>query len=318
VLGGELRADLVALLRDFGANFLRYHGMLVTGVVLLHERDRPECPQFLQEGVFGARRQAFRNVILGAIERGEARADADVDTCVSLLVGYWHGSYYHLLVAPTADGRRVVAGRLPLRRAGGKISLADTRSQVYTFERARAPGEVELARPAVSARRESLPCRPAYGGRSKRGLAPEQHRGVAAQIPGGRGRSASFIDRGKPPRPRQQGDRARPGHQRENGEDPRAQHPGQARRPEPHSGGAVRRAGGSSLRRSAWSGKHAPLNAPPNRSSVLQSPAGGVLPRRVQVLHLLRRRFPPMKPTAVPVHRRAASSRGGCQAQGVL
>jgi len=96
VLAGELRADLVALLRDFRSNVLRYGGMLVTGVVLLHEQDRPEWLQFLQQGVFGARRRAFRNVILGAIERSEARADADVDTCVSLLVGYWHASYYHL------------------------------------------------------------------------------------------------------------------------------------------------------------------------------------------------------------------------------
>ncbi len=94
VLAGDLRADLVALLRDFRANVLRYGGMLVTWVVLVHEQDRPEWLRFLQQGVFGARRRAFRNVILGAIERGEARPDADVDTCVSLLVGYWHASYY--------------------------------------------------------------------------------------------------------------------------------------------------------------------------------------------------------------------------------
>jgi AcrR family transcriptional regulator len=95
VLAGELRADLIALLQDIRANVTRYSGMLGTGVVLVHEQDRPEWLQFLQQGVFGARRRAFRNVILGAIERGEARADADVDTCVSLLVGYWHASYYH-------------------------------------------------------------------------------------------------------------------------------------------------------------------------------------------------------------------------------
>src|SRR5258707_9611108 len=42
VLAGELRADLVALLRDFRSNVLRYGGMLVTGVLLLHEQDLPD------------------------------------------------------------------------------------------------------------------------------------------------------------------------------------------------------------------------------------------------------------------------------------
>ncbi len=53
VLAGELRADLVVLLRDFRANVQRYGGMLVTGVVLLHEQDRPEWLQFLQWGCSG-------------------------------------------------------------------------------------------------------------------------------------------------------------------------------------------------------------------------------------------------------------------------
>jgi AcrR family transcriptional regulator len=93
-LTGDLRTDLIARLRQFRANLTQHRGMLLTGVLLLHEADRPEWLQLFRERIVPATRAAIREVIVQAMARGEVTPDADVETGIDLLLGYWHASYY--------------------------------------------------------------------------------------------------------------------------------------------------------------------------------------------------------------------------------
>ena len=90
---GDLRADLVAELHDLRTVSTRYGGMLMTGAVLLEEHHRPELLRRFREGVVRARRERVRRILVAAVDRGEVRADADLDAVVTLLIGHWYATY---------------------------------------------------------------------------------------------------------------------------------------------------------------------------------------------------------------------------------
>ena len=93
VVTGDLRTDLVWQLKQLQSRAMRFGGMLLTGVALVHDQGRSDWLRLLRSGVVQARHEQIRRVIRGAIARGEARPNADVDACVSLLAGCWQSIY---------------------------------------------------------------------------------------------------------------------------------------------------------------------------------------------------------------------------------
>ncbi|MFI5267637.1 MAG: TetR/AcrR family transcriptional regulator [Chloroflexota bacterium] len=92
-ISGDLRADLVWQLRQLQDRAMKYGGMLLTGVALMEDQGRSDWLRLLRSGVVRARHEQIAGVIRGAIKRGAARADADVDACVSMLAGCWQSIY---------------------------------------------------------------------------------------------------------------------------------------------------------------------------------------------------------------------------------
>lgn len=90
---GDLRADLIWQLHDLRSASTRYGGMPMTGAVLVEEQHRPELLRLFREGVVRARRDTVRQILSDAVARGDARADADLDVVVNLLIGYWYATY---------------------------------------------------------------------------------------------------------------------------------------------------------------------------------------------------------------------------------
>lgn len=120
VVTGDLRADLIWQLRNLQDVSTRYGGMLLTGTVLAEERHRPELLRRFRDGVVRLRRQRVRALLVDAIERGEIRADSDLDTVVNLLIGYWYATYIDAPAIPDDWAERGVEVLLSNLRAPDK------------------------------------------------------------------------------------------------------------------------------------------------------------------------------------------------------
>ena len=84
---GDTGTDLIAQLRHFRRGVERPYGMAMVGTVLAEEPHTPELLERFREGVVRPRREELRAVLELARERGELRADADLDAAVSMLIG---------------------------------------------------------------------------------------------------------------------------------------------------------------------------------------------------------------------------------------
>jgi AcrR family transcriptional regulator len=119
----DVRADLVAHLRLLRAGLERPHGMATFGTVLAEEHETPELLALFRERLVAPRRRELRAVLKAGRDRGELRADADLDVAVSALVGAFvaryvageplRGRFVTALVDTVLDGLRVSA---PSRR----------------------------------------------------------------------------------------------------------------------------------------------------------------------------------------------------------
>jgi AcrR family transcriptional regulator len=89
---GETRTDLIAQLRHFRRGVERPYGMAMVGTVLAEEPHTPQLLDCFRAGVVAPRRQELRAVLQGARDRGELRADADLDSAVSMLIGSYYAS----------------------------------------------------------------------------------------------------------------------------------------------------------------------------------------------------------------------------------
>jgi hypothetical protein len=67
--------------------------MSLLGTVLAEEHETPELLALYREHVVRPRRQAVRAVLERARERGELRADADLDLAVTMLIGAYYAQY---------------------------------------------------------------------------------------------------------------------------------------------------------------------------------------------------------------------------------
>lgn len=90
---GETRADLVLHLERLRRGLARPFGMAMLGTVLAEEHHTPELLRLFRVNVVQPRRSMIRSVLERALERGEIRSDADLETAVNQLVGSYYASY---------------------------------------------------------------------------------------------------------------------------------------------------------------------------------------------------------------------------------
>lgn len=91
--GGDVRTDLVAILRDFAATVDRVRGMALIGTCLAEEAHTPELLALLRERTVLPRRALLRHSLERAREAGEIREDADLEAAVSALLGPYYADY---------------------------------------------------------------------------------------------------------------------------------------------------------------------------------------------------------------------------------
>lgn len=89
---GDTRTDLIAQLRHFRRGVERPNGMAMVGTVLAEEPHTPQLLERFRAGVVRPRREELRAVLQDARDRGELRADADLDGAVSMLIGSLYAS----------------------------------------------------------------------------------------------------------------------------------------------------------------------------------------------------------------------------------
>jgi AcrR family transcriptional regulator len=90
---GEVRADLVAHLRSFRAGVSRPFGMAMVGTVLAEEHNTPQLLAFFRRHVIEPRRVMLRAVLARARDRGQIRADTDIEMVAQLIVGAYYAQY---------------------------------------------------------------------------------------------------------------------------------------------------------------------------------------------------------------------------------
>ncbi|MFC8244642.1 TetR/AcrR family transcriptional regulator [Streptomyces chartreusis] len=92
-VGGNTRADLVAILDDFAATVQRVRGMALIGTCLAEEAHTPELLALLRERTVLPRRDLLRTVLEQACGRGEIRPEGDLEAAVSALLGPFYADY---------------------------------------------------------------------------------------------------------------------------------------------------------------------------------------------------------------------------------
>lgn len=90
---GDVRTDLVDILRDFAATVERVNGMALIGTCLAEEDHTPELLALLRARTVLPRRALLREVLERAREAGSIRRDADLEAAVSALLGPFYADY---------------------------------------------------------------------------------------------------------------------------------------------------------------------------------------------------------------------------------
>ncbi|GAA0597058.1 TetR/AcrR family transcriptional regulator [Streptomyces crystallinus] len=90
---GDLRTDLLAILRDFARTVERVNGMALIGTCLAEEDHTPELLALLRERTVLPRRALLREVLERGREEGSVRADADLEAAVSALLGPFYADH---------------------------------------------------------------------------------------------------------------------------------------------------------------------------------------------------------------------------------
>lgn len=90
---GDIRTDLVDILRDFATTVERVNGMALIGTCLAEEPHTPELLALLRERTVLPRRALLREALEQAREAGQVRADADLEAATSALLGPFYADY---------------------------------------------------------------------------------------------------------------------------------------------------------------------------------------------------------------------------------
>ncbi|WP_406341006.1 TetR/AcrR family transcriptional regulator [Streptomyces sp. NBC_00648] len=90
---GDVRTDLVDILRDFAATIAQVNGMALIGTCLAEEDHTPELLALLRARSVLPRRALLREVLERAREEGSIRPDTDLEAAVSALIGPFYADY---------------------------------------------------------------------------------------------------------------------------------------------------------------------------------------------------------------------------------
>ena len=90
---GELRADLVAQLRQLRVNAERVSAMPLIGTCLMEEQHTPELLALFRERTMKPRRALVRALLDAAGRAGEIDASADVEAAIDLVMGAYQSRY---------------------------------------------------------------------------------------------------------------------------------------------------------------------------------------------------------------------------------
>jgi AcrR family transcriptional regulator len=99
---GDLRADLLAQLRQARRNAERVTVMALVGTCLTEERHTPELLRLFRERIMQPRRAIYRRLIDDAAAEGRIAPTVDPDTVVDLISGAYQARY--LAGDPFPDG----------------------------------------------------------------------------------------------------------------------------------------------------------------------------------------------------------------------
>jgi AcrR family transcriptional regulator len=90
---GDLARDLVAQLGHLRDALGQSDGMSLVDALLVEERHTPALLEMFRARVVTPCREAMRDVLADARERGEVRADVDLDAAVHMLLGAYYARY---------------------------------------------------------------------------------------------------------------------------------------------------------------------------------------------------------------------------------
>jgi AcrR family transcriptional regulator len=114
---GDLRAYLLETFAHMRRGIEGCDGVSILASLLSHRHTHPELIEAFRAGVVTPARDGIRSALQAAIERGEARADLDVDVLSTMLVN----AYLSYAVAGLEAGpdwpERIVSGLWPLLAA---------------------------------------------------------------------------------------------------------------------------------------------------------------------------------------------------------
>lgn len=98
---GDLRDDLIAVLRSFMTSIARSDGFTLVGTILAEEAHRPEFMRLFRERVVTPRRRMLREVLERGKAEGKVLPDADLEAVTNMLIGAFHAR--HLEGFPIED-----------------------------------------------------------------------------------------------------------------------------------------------------------------------------------------------------------------------
>lgn len=105
---GDIRADLIARLEGALAYASAPSVMPLVGTCLAEEHRTPELLALFRERSIAPRREMLRAILAVGIDRGEVRADADIEATVDLILGAYIGRHLAGRAASTGWAAAVV------------------------------------------------------------------------------------------------------------------------------------------------------------------------------------------------------------------
>ena len=105
---GDLRADLVAQLRQLRRNAERVSVMPLVGTCLMEEQHTPELMRLFRERTLGPRRALLRRMLKDAARAGAIAPDGDIEAAVDLMMGAYQSRHLSGEPFPRGLAERVV------------------------------------------------------------------------------------------------------------------------------------------------------------------------------------------------------------------